>query len=68
MSKLVTPDTKPLNLFQDYSEHNLSVFPVSIRAGTISPPSGHQKYGNNTPSKADIEAWEKTIDLFGTPA
>lgn len=68
MSKLVTPDTKPLNLFQDYSEHNLSVFPVSIRAGTISPPSGHQKYGNNTPSKADVEAWEKTIDLFGTPA
>lgn len=44
-------------LFDEYTAHNLSVFPVTLKNGTILPPSGHQKYGANVPSKSEIDTW-----------
>lgn len=47
--------------YRAYADANLSVFPVHVvvdgKGGKIAPPTGHQKYANNVPSKSEIEAW-----------
>lgn len=52
--------------YQAWWSANLSVFPVKIEGGNTYPPSGHQKYANNIPSKADQTRW--LMDLNGGDA
>lgn len=61
-----TPDEHQ-DIYSDYIEANLSVFPVRFNGSSIVPPSGHQKYGSNVPSKADLQSWRALEDQLKKP-
>lgn len=52
-----------ISIFEEYASANLSAFPVSLRNGSIMPPTGHQKYGANVPSKSEIDAWKRISEV-----
>lgn len=56
--------SEPSDIYSDYLEANLSVFPVRFNGSSIVPPAGHQKYGANVPSKTDLAAWRSNDDNF----
>lgn len=66
MAKVIDDTTKPLDIYSEYTISNLSVFPVRFNGTSIVPPSGHQKYGNNVPSKTDIATWVTSDETLGT--
>ena len=55
------------DIYSEYSQANLSMFPVRFNGTSIVPPSSHQKYGANVPSKSDIAGWLTIEDQIGQP-
>ena len=56
---------QPLSIYSEYVEASLSVFPVRFNGSSIVPPSNHQKYGVNVPSKSDIQLWSTSDASLG---
>ena len=54
-----TDETQTLNRFDplEYRVNNLSIFPVRVSGGTVSPPEKWQQWCNNVPSQKQYDEW-----------
>lgn len=57
MSETDTAQTHNLFDPSDYRVANLSIFPVRVSGGTVSPPEKWQQYCNNVPSQKQFDEW-----------
>ena len=60
MSTGLEINNQPQTIYSEYAQANLSAFPVRFNGSSIIPPQGHQKYGANVPSKAEMATWAGT--------